>query len=64
MRVIDIQLHVPSATVVHQNSVLLILHPIDRPAAMKEGSVTDLALLFGENPQAVAYSAQPLCWSD
>jgi len=20
-------------------------------------------LLFGENPQAVAYSAQPLCWS-
>ena len=22
-----------------------------------------MALLFGENPQAVAYSAQPLCWS-
>jgi len=22
-----------------------------------------LVLLFGENPQAVAYSAQPLCWT-
>jgi len=22
-----------------------------------------LVLLFGENPQAVAYWAQPLCWS-
>jgi len=22
-----------------------------------------LVLLFGENPQAVAYSAQPVCWS-
>ena len=24
---------------------------------------THNVLLFGENPQAVAYSAQPLCWS-
>jgi len=22
-----------------------------------------IVLLFGENPQAVAYSAEPLCWS-
>ena len=26
-------------------------------------NIMALALLFGENPQTVAYSAQPLCWN-
>ena len=47
-----------------------LLHlPIDLPTYRLTNSLSQartfflVLLLFGENPQAVAYSAQPLCWS-
>ena len=52
----------PSITRPPPNSVLWssnahVCHPVCRPGVLLA------CLCFGENPQAVAWSAQPLCWS-
>jgi len=48
----------------HWTGVLTVEGPGPGLAPSLIGYLVVVILLLRENPQAVAYSAQPLCWSD